>query len=111
MADLALLDKGQYALSAATLTDVFTCASGRMTRVQVVFCNRSTATTIRLSIAKDGAGDTDSQYLYYDYVLPANDVIDDIHLTLTEGDVLRAYAASANVSVNVIVDENNILAN
>ena len=68
----------------------------------MTLCNRGgTATTFRLSVAAAGAADATKQYLYYDVSLPANDTFTaTVGITLATTDVLRAYAGSANVSVN-----------
>lgn len=109
MAELGLLEKEQIALSATTLTDIHTCATGRAEKVAVFLCNRSGATTLRLAVAIAGATDSLSQYLYYDTVLPANDTLQ-VELTLNSGDVVRAYAGAATVSASVFVDESLRLA-
>lgn len=95
---------GQSALSATTLTDVYTVPSATNTTVSTItVCNRgATAVTFRVSIAVAGAANTNAQYLYYDQELDANSTFTStIGLTLGATDVVRAYASNANVSVNV----------
>lgn len=93
---------GQAALSATTLTDVYTAAAAA-TVSTVVVCNRSsTPTTFRLSVAVAGAADATKQYFAYDVPLAGNDTVPfTIGLTMAATDVLRAYAGAATVSVNV----------
>ena len=94
----------QVALAATTLTDIYTCkrrSTVLLTCVHV--CNRGAATTFRLAIAYAGAADDVSQYLFYDTILPANSSFPAEWVrgwALGYGDVVRAYAGSANVSVN-----------
>lgn len=94
---------GQSALAAATLTDVYTVPGATQAVVSsVTICNRGAATTFRLAVAVAGLADTAKQYIYYDVALPANDTfIATVGVTLGAADVIRAYAASANVSANV----------
>lgn len=95
---------GQAALAATTLTDVYTVpASRQVTASSVVLCNRSaTACTFRVSVAIAGAVDTAAQYIYYDQPLGGNDTfVITIGITLATTDKIRAYASTANVSVNV----------
>jgi len=94
----------QAALSATTLTDVYTCgSSGGAAISSVVICNQSaTPTTFRISISVAGAADTAKQYLYYDIPLPGNDTfIATVGVSLANTDVLRAYVGAATISINV----------
>lgn len=95
---------GQSALAATTLTDVYTVPSLTSATVSTItICNRgSTSCTFRLSVAIAGASDTNSQYVYYDMPLPADDTfVATIGMTLGAADKIRAYASTANVSVNI----------
>jgi hypothetical protein len=94
---------GQAALAATTLTDVYTVPGATSTTISTIsICNRSTATTFRISVAIAGAANTNAQYTHYDVPLPANDtLLITAGYTLATTDVLRVYAGSANVSVNV----------
>ncbi len=93
---------GQAALAATTLTDVYTCPYQAVIS-SIVVCNRSGgAVTVRIGVAVAGAAGEDKQYLYYDKSVAANDSATlVVGITLGAGDVIRAYAASANISVNV----------
>lgn len=97
---------GQTALAATTSTAVYTVPDGTSAEVTVNFCNRGAATSFRLSIGVDGAALNDKQYLYYDRALAANDSYGvDLGVRLSQRDVVRAYAGSANVSVSVLGSE------
>jgi hypothetical protein len=92
---------GQAALAATTLTDVYTAANPA-TVSTISICNRGTATSFRLSVAIAGAANDNKQYTHYDVAIPANDsLLITAGYTLAATDVVRAYAASANVSVNI----------
>lgn len=97
--------KAQFALAATTLTAVYTAAAGRQVPVTIYICNRGALTTFRLSIAIANEVNANKQYLYYDSNLPANNTLKE-SFVLTENDVIRVYAASANVSVTVMADES-----
>lgn len=101
-----LLQKAQAALAATTLTDIKTCPTGYLLICTVFICNRdSVDTTFRLAIAPAGAANDNKHYLYYDVPLRANDTLELQDFPLQSGDVLRAYAAGASVSINVTPTE------
>jgi hypothetical protein len=90
--------------SATTLTDSYTVPAATSAVVSsIVICNRGgTETSIRISVAVGGAANDNKQYLYYDLPLPANDTfIATIGVTLAATDVIRVYAADAQVSFNI----------
>ncbi len=93
----------QTAPSATTLTDVYTVpASTSATISSVVICNRSSATTFRMTVAPAGAVSANQHYLYMDQEIAANTTfIATIGITMAATDVLRVYAGTANLSVNV----------
>lgn len=96
---------GQVALSATTLTDLYTVPASTSAVVStVVVCNRGgTDTTFRLSLAVAGAVAANEQYLYYDHPLPANrSFTATIGIGLETTDVIRGYAGNGNVSMNVL---------
>ena len=95
---------GQVALGAAALTAVYTVPGATQAVVSTVtVCNRDAAgATFRLSVAVAAAGDATSQYLYYDLPLAGNDTfVLTLGIALGAGDIVRAYASTANVTVNV----------
>lgn len=99
---------GQTSPAATTLTDAYTVPAGRRATVSVVVCNRAGATTVRVSIASNGAADAVAQYVLYDTALAANDTIGTMRLTVGAGDVVRCYSASGAVSftINGIQEES-----
>ena len=92
---------GQAAPAATTLTDLYAPAPGRHASVRVICCNRGTATTVRVSLAPQGAANAVSQYIVYD--APLGDYATQATAPLTVGgyDMVRAYSASGNVSFTV----------
>jgi len=92
---------GQASPAATTLTDLYSPPSGRHASVRVVVCNRGTDTTVRVSLAPQGAADAVSQYVVYDLELPANESSATTTLTVGGFDVIRGRSASGNVSFTV----------
>ncbi len=95
----------QLACAATTLQDVYTVPSGKAAEIAtVIIANRSASSVaFRLSLAVAGAADDNKQYTHYNLVIPGNDSIEiNDRFDLATTDVLRVYAASANLSVNVI---------
>lgn len=87
--------------AATTLTDAYTAPAARRAELEVVICNRSGATTIRLQHAIAGAASANGQYLLYDYALGANEAKVTARMTVAATDVIRVYSASGNVTFNV----------
>lgn len=95
---------GQSALSATTLTDIYTVPGATSATVSsLVVCNRGgSATTFRVSVAPGGAADANSQYIYYDVSIPANDTfVATIGLTLATTDKVRGYAGNGNLTISL----------
>lgn len=95
---------GQAALAATTLTAVYTVPALTQAVVSsVTVCNRgATNATFRVSVSVAGAADDPKQYLYYDVALPANDsFVLTLGIALGAADIVKAYASTANVTVNV----------
>jgi hypothetical protein len=89
---------------AASLTDVYTVPGATQATVSTIYvCNRSAvAAAFRVSVAVAGAGDATKQYLYYDLPIPGNESFAaTVGVSLGAGDVVRAYASTATLSVNV----------
>jgi len=99
---MALSIASQTAVSATTLTDIFTSTGDTEFRSLVV-CNRSgTSATFRMSIAVEGAGDATSQYLFYDMPIVPNDSFTSaLEIGVSLGDVVRFYASTANLTVTL----------
>jgi len=82
----------QNAPAGTTLTDVYTAPAGNGVVVSTItVCNRNaTASTFRLSIAPAAAADANSQYVYYDQVIDANETFAcTFGITLAPTDVVR----------------------
>lgn len=95
---------GQAALAANTLTDVYTVSTGKSSTIStLIVCNRgNTAASFRVSVAIAGAADTAAQYIYYDQALDAYSTFAiTVGITLAATDVVRTYATTADLSVNV----------
>lgn len=87
--------------AAATLTDMYTCASALGAVLSsITVCNQSgVATTFRVSIAVAGAADATKQYLYFDVTLAGNDTfIATVGLTVANTDVVRVRATLNTIS-------------
>jgi len=94
----------QADLAATTLTDVFTVPAANNAVISTVtLCNRNAVSVaVRLSVAVAGAADNNKQYLYYDLPIGGNDTFAfTFGVTLDVGDVIRAFASTTGVSVNV----------
>ena len=103
MADLVKV-LGQVALPATTLTDLYTVPALTQTTVSsITVCNLGgSQTSFRVAIAVGGVADDPEQYLYYDLLIPSADTfIATIGVTLGPADVVRGYAAAANVTMQV----------
>lgn len=86
----------------SSLTDLLTVTQrGGVKAAVVTFCNRSTAATIRLSVAKLGAADDNSQYKLYDFPLAANGTFEFVVTGLNYSDVIRVKASTANVTATL----------
>ena len=99
---------GQLATAAATEANVYVVPAANSAVISsVTVCNRSsTTTTYRLLVKVANAATTNSQYLVYDAIAPANDTVFlTLGLTLGAGDVLAANCAAATVSVNAFGSE------
>lgn len=95
---------GQSAPAAATLTDVLTVPAGIEAVISsLVVCNLgNTATSFRVSVAINGAADSDAQQLYYDVQIPANDTfVATVGITLDDSDIIRFYSANGRLSINL----------
>lgn len=95
---------GQSAPSATTLTALYTVPGAtQAVGSSITICNRvASATTYRISVAPAGAADTNSQYLFYDLPIQANDTYTWVlGISLGATDVVRVYAGNANLSFSL----------
>ena len=99
----------QVALAATTLTEVYRAqaiGSGFVQITAITVCNRSaTSATFRISLAVGNEADATKQYLFYDVPILPNDTAvftsKPASIGMAAGDVLRAYASTANLTVQV----------
>lgn len=91
----------QSSPAATTLTDAYTVPTLKHATIEVVACNRSVTTSIRLQHAIGGAASANAQYLLYDFSLPANETKVTARFTVAAGDVVRVYSASGSVTFNI----------
>ena len=99
---------GQSAPSAASSTTVYTCPSSTQTVLSFVsVCNRSSvATTYRLGIDVNGAGDDNPDYLHYDTAIEGLETQYVMHgATLDAADLIRCYATLATLTFCVCGQE------
>lgn len=100
---------GQSAPGATTATTLYTCPAATQTVVSsVVVCNRgATATTFRVGVDVNGAGDSNEDYLAYDMAISANETVSLAHgITIDASDLIRVYAGSANLTFSAFGCEN-----
>ena len=96
---------GGYSPAGGVLTDLYTCPDNRAVLISIMICNTGAATTFRISLARKGAADDVSQYLFYDVAIGAAESVFLQNVSLDENDVVRGESASGDVSFNVMVDE------
>jgi len=102
---------GQLNPSAGVLTDIYTVNVPVRSAIisSIVIANRSgTGTTFRVSVAINGAADSNEQYIAYDVAIAGNEFICiPIGITMLQGDVIRVRATLATLSFNVFGVENS----
>lgn len=91
---------GKAALAATTDTDLYTVPAATTATVNVEFCNR-TAAAIAIRLAVRAGALADSDYLLYDFALPANGVVVRSNVVLSAAEIITARAAAVGVSVRV----------
>lgn len=91
---------GKADLAATTDTDLYTAPALTVTTANVEFCNRTAAAIpIRLAVRSGALGNSD--YLMYDFSLPANGVVVRSNVVLSASEIITARAAAVGVSVRV----------
>lgn len=99
---------GQSAPGATTDTDIYTVPAATNVIIStIVVTNRgSSGAFFRLAIRPDGASLSNEHYLAYDVPIVATDATTlTLGITMDAGDVLTAYASSADLSFNVFGSE------
>lgn len=87
--------------AAVTLTAAYTVPASRHATIEVVACNLSVTTSIRLQHAVAGAASANAQYLLYDYTLTAGETKVTARIAVSATDVVRVYSASGGVTFNI----------
>lgn len=97
---------GQSNPSAASLTDLYTVPSATEFTGIVVVANRSaTPTAFRISVAINGAADSNEQYIAYDAPIGANAIYSTPPITGDASDKVRVYATLATLSFSLFGTE------
>jgi len=93
---------GQSALSATTLTTVYTVPASTVAVANITVLNRSSASpaSVRIALAS-GATPTDNEYIEYDASIPINGVLERTGIVLNASKRVVVYASTANTSVSV----------
>jgi len=95
---------GQLAASATTSETLYTVPESKgAVASTLVVCNRAaSAKTFRVAVSYGGAVLSSTDYLYYDVSIPANETLTvTIGLTLSNADVVRTYASSADLTFSL----------
>jgi hypothetical protein len=94
---------GAADLAATTNTILYTVPTGRRATVNISLANRTTADIAVRLAHEDGSSGTpaNEDYLWYDYLLPANTAAERTGVPVAAGNSLVAYAAAVGVSVVV----------
>ena len=99
---------GQAAPTPNTLTDVYTVPSATQAVISTItVCNQTASNaSYSMSVAQDGAADSNTQYIIRGGVVPAADSIGiTLGITVDASDVIRANTNQANVSFNIFGSE------
>lgn len=99
---------GQSNPSAATSTTLYTCPASTQTVVSsIIVCNRSNiATSFRVSVDVNGAGDSNEDYIAYDVPIGPNETVALGHgVTVDASDLIRVYATLATLTFSAYGQE------
>lgn len=94
---------GQSNPAATTLTDAYTVPAATQVIVSsIVVANRGAATSFRVSVAINGAADSNEQYVAYGVAIGANETLSlMLGITIDATDKIRVYATLATLSFNI----------
>ena len=94
---------GAAALAATTNTILYTVPASRRATVNISLANRTTGDIAVRLAHEDGSSGTpaNEDYLWYDYLLPANGAVERTGVPVAAGHSIVAYAASIGVSAVV----------
>lgn len=87
--------------AATVLADAYTVPNLRRATVKVIICNQGTDATVRVSLALDGAADTNAQYLLFDFAIKAGETKSTEQITVEDNDVIRVYSDTGTVVFNI----------
>ena len=99
---------GQAAPTANSLTDVYTVPSATQAVISTItVCNQTASNaSYSISVAANGAADSNTQYIIRGGVVPAADSIGiTLGITLDAADVVRCNTNTSNVSFNIFGSE------
>lgn len=95
---------GQLAAAATTSEILYTVPDLKGAVISSLFvCNRSaSARSFRVAISYGGGTLGNNDYIYYDTAIPANETLAIVvGLTLSNADVVRTYASSADLTFSL----------
>ncbi len=90
---------GQLAPAATTWEDLYTCPSRTVATLRVIISNRSVLdSSFRVAASKDGDAIVNKHWLAPDKAIAGNDTGATIGFVVSSGDIVRVYAAGADLS-------------
>jgi hypothetical protein len=91
---------GQSAPSATTEATLYTVPDSKGAVISsLTVCNRGAAATFRVSVSYGGNATANTDYIYYDLPIAANETfIATIGVTVSNTDKIRVYASTANLT-------------
>ena len=100
---------GQSALSATTLTTVYTVPASTLAVVNINIVNRSASATadVRVALAATATPGV-SEYIEFDATIPARGVLERTGIALQATEKVVVYASTANCSANVYGLEQSV---
>jgi len=100
---------GQSALSATTLTTVYTVPASTLAVVNINVVNRSAAAPadVRVALAAT-ATPSNAEYIEFDATIPVRGVLERTGIALQATEKVVVYASTANCSVNVYGLEQSV---
>lgn len=99
---------GQQSPGATTLTELYAVPSGKSAVVSSInVCNRGASnTTFRMAVRPGNTALTNTHYVAYDIVAPANDTVSlSLGVTMAQTDVISVYAGAATITFSAFGSE------
>ncbi len=100
---------GQEAPGATSEVDLYEVPSGAAAVISTItICNRGAPVAyFRISVSIGGVSTDDPDYIYFDVPLDPNDTFAaTFGVTLGEGDVVRAYSSTGNLTFQIFGEES-----